>query len=81
MESTSVNINFCTLLLIVWHSNTDTDKIGKLKYMVKLESNNGQTQIHGQNCCRYMLKVKYIMIKFYMSKLKCMVKRKLWSNI
>ena len=43
MESTSVNINFCTLLLIVWHSNAD--KIGKLKYMVKLESDNGQTQI------------------------------------
>ena len=63
----------------LWHSNTD--KIGKLKYMVKLESDT----------MRYMVKLKYVvkivayiwskpnMIKFYIIKLKYMVKRKLWS--
>ena len=65
-------------LVIVWHSNTDI--IGKLKYMIKLESDiyYGQTQICDQNCCLYMVKAKY-MVKFYMIKLKYMVKRKLWS--
>ena len=41
----------------------------------------GQTQIHGQSCCRYMLKVKHMdQVKSYMIKLKYMVKPKLWSN-
>ena len=64
------------VLCPVWHSNTD--KIGKLKYMVKLESDIWSTQLCGQNCCLYMVKAKY-MVKFYMIKLKYMVKRKLWS--
>ena len=64
------------LYMYLWHSNTD--KIGKLKYMIKLESDiwsnsnmwskllliYGQSQIYGQI---HMINLKYI------------VKRKLWS--
>ena len=61
----------------LWHSNTD--KIGKLKYMIKLESDMVKLKyVIKIVAYKYMVKAKYMVI-FYMIKLKYMVKRKLWS--